>query len=337
MYKEFDYIEIGGQVNGFFTRNIMCKTEEVVSVVGSRNFTDTYTTIYKYNNLDQNLSDVIAPFYIDLDIDDIENNFTILKRDLHLIYRQLKRKLYLKDEEIEIYFSGSKGFHIIIPAEVLGIEPSKRLNEAYKLLALRLKSFTINKSVDTKIYDKKRLFRLPNTINSKTGLYKIKLTIDELKNITYDELKLIANNPREIQAKQYIINAKAQEAFVNWIEEIRAEEKKTINHKVAREFLKRKELLPCIKYILVNGCLSGNRNNTTNALASALLQLGQPYNEVLETIQSWNSTKNTPPLPGREIETTVLSALKSVEGGRRYGCSSLRMLGVCVKDCPIHK
>ena len=338
MYSEFNIVEVGGSTDNNFRRNILCSQKDILDKAKEYNLKDTYSTIYRYNNTNQDLSDVIAPFYIDLDIDNIEKEYDRLKRDLSLIHRQLKNKLYLKDEDIEIYFSGSKGFHILINEQILGIEPCKNLNDMYKLLALRLKSYTITKCVDTKIYDKKRLFRVPNTINHKTGLYKVPVTIDQVKTYNYEQMKEFASDARYIKGvKIYKHNPKATQAFYEWVEEIKQIEKQSINYKAAGEFLKRKELLPCVKYILKNGSTQGGRNNTTNALASALFQIGKDYNEVLDVMQTWNETKNTPPLSKREVEVTTNSAYKSVQAGKRYGCSAIRMLGVCLKDCPIRK
>ena len=338
MYKDFNIVEIGGVINNHFRRNILCNISEVDDKLREMNFTDVYSTIYKYNKEDQNISDVVAPFYIDLDINDIEVNYNKLKRDLLLIYRQLKNKLFLQDREIEIFFSGSKGFHILINEKVLGVEPCRNLNDLYKLLALRLKSFTITKCVDTKIYDKKRLLRIPNTINQKTGLYKVPVSIEQVREFTYEDMKEYASEAKiPTVIKIYMRTQKANDAFDGWIDEIKEEEKKTINHKVARQFLEKKELLPCVKYILQNGSTQGGRNNTTNALASALFQLGKSYDEVIDIMQTWNTNKNNPPLPGREVEVTTMSAFKNVEAGKKYGCSAIRMLGVCLKDCPIRK
>ena len=330
-------VEIGGSVNGRFSRNILVNIENVNTELDKYSFEDKYTTVYRYSNPNQDLSTVVAPFYLDLDIDDIESNYEKLKRDLYLIYRQLKRILYLEDRDIDIYFSGSKGFHIIINEKVLALNPSRTLNEDYKLMALRLKSFTIHKTIDTKIYDKKRLFRVVNTINSKTGLYKVPVTMEQINNFTYEDLKQWASEKRAIRPKIYMINKKANTAFNTYVNTIKEEEKKRINHKVAREIIGRNELLPCIKYILQNGAMKGQRNNTSNALASALLQCGKTLDETLDIMQTWNIKKNSPSLPEKEIETTTKSAYKNFEAGRKYGCSSLRMLGVCLKDCPVHK
>src|SRR5690606_38292869 len=41
-----------------------------------------------------------------------------------------------------------------------------------------------------------RIYRINNTINSKTGLYKIELRHDELMNLTIEEIKNLATNHR---------------------------------------------------------------------------------------------------------------------------------------------
>lgn len=90
------------------------------------------------------------------------------------------------------------------------------------------------------------------------------------------------------------------------IEEIKERQKKTVNHKVARQMLENKELLPCVKYILQHGAQKGGRNNTAMALASALYQR-EPDNQqgVLEVMQIWNYKKLDEPLSDKELETTV--------------------------------
>ena len=77
-------------------------------------------------------------------------------------------------------------------------EYSKDLNSKYKILATELKSYTITKSVDTRIYDNKRLFREPNSINRKTGYYKVQLTLNDLKAMSYEDLIKYASKPRDL-------------------------------------------------------------------------------------------------------------------------------------------
>ena len=330
-------IELGGVKNGFFTRNYFMEVKDMKKNL-SQFDGDVYSTVYKYDSRDTNTANFIAPLYLDLDIDDIENNFMKIKQDLLLIMRKLKTMFALSDKDIEIYFSGSKGFHILVSHKVFGFEPSRDINKQYKKVAIELKTYTVNKTVDTKIYDSKRLFRIPNTINHKTGLYKVPISYEKVKSInSYDELKAYANKTKPMLPGIYKFNPQARDNFDALIERLDKEEQSKTNTKLAREFIQKKELLPCVQYILNHGAAKGQRNNTTVALANSLFQIGKTYDEVLEIIHYWNITKNEDPLDEAEIRTTVQSAHSNANNNRFYGCTVFRDLDVCVKGCPIRK
>ena len=330
-------IEMGGVKNGHFTRNYFIESKELKNNL-NRYDGDIYSTIYKYDSTDQNTANYIAPLYLDLDIDDIEINFLKVKQDLLLVMRRLKTIFNLSDKDIELYFSGSKGFHILVSHSIFGFEPSRNINKQYKKIAIDLKTYTVNKSVDTKIYDNKRLFRVPNTINHKTGLYKVPISYDKIKEInSFEELRKYASSKKPMMPRIYKFNPKARLAFDEMIERIDSEEKAKVNTKLAKEFIQRKELLPCVQYILNHGAAKGNRNNSTVALANSLFQVGKEYGEVLEIISYWNATKNEDPLDDSEIRTTVQSAYNNAQANRYYGCTMFKDLDVCVKGCPIHR
>lgn len=330
-------IEMGGVKNGHFTRNYFIESKELKNNLNKYDG-DIYSTIYKYDSTDQNTANYIAPLYLDLDIDDIEVNFLKVKQDLLLVMRRLKTVFNLSDKDIELYFSGSKGFHILVSHNIFGFEPSRDINKQYKKVAIDLKTYTVNKSVDTKIYDNKRLFRVPNTINHKTGLYKVPISYDKIKEMnSFEELRKYASSKKPMMPRIYKFNPKARLAFDEMIERIDSEEKAKVNTKLAKEFIQRKELLPCVQYILNHGAAKGNRNNSTVALANSLFQVGKEYGEVLEIISYWNATKNEDPLDDSEIRTTVQSAYNNAQANRYYGCTMFKDLDVCVKGCPIHR
>jgi hypothetical protein len=95
-------------------------------------------------------------------------------------------------ESAVVYFSGSKGFHLGIPSQLFGLEPSVDLPAKIKRIALAIAKEV---SIDTSIYEKNRLWRVPNTINSKSGLYKIPLTYDEFATWSIDQIKEKAKTP----------------------------------------------------------------------------------------------------------------------------------------------
>lgn len=331
------YIEIGGKINDVFKRNIFIKKDEKEECLKKYDFKDTYSTIYEYDNKNIDKANFIAPLYIDLDADSLEKDYEKLKLDILLLIRKLKIMFNLNDNNIQIFFSGSKGFHILIPHTIFGFEYSKDINSKYKMLATELKSYTITKSVDTRIYDNKRLFREPNSINSKTGLYKVQISLADLRTMNYDDLVEYASAIKPLINVNGEYNDKARKAFDTFIAQAKEKQKRNINHNVARTMLTNKELLPCVKYILANGAVKGGRNNTAMALASALYQRDMNEEKILEIMREWNNTKLEEPLSDREIENTTRSAYRNVRDGKRYGCGAFIDLGICIKGCPVRR
>lgn len=328
-------VEYGGVQNNTFRRNIFGEQndENIINSFES----DTYCTIYKYDNENIDSCNFIAPLYLDLDIDNIEEDYNKLIRDLKILIHKLVTEFHVEQNDIQIYFSGSKGFHLIISENIFGFEPGRTLNKDLKKVAVYLKAYTLTKCIDTKIYDYKRLFRINNTINSKTGLYKVRISYDDLIDMSYDDLIEYASKPKDIEPDKYLYNDKASESFTNLIEKLNKRDREKINIQIAKEYIRKKELLPCVKYILQNGSPNGQRNNSTIALANSLFQVGYNQDEVIEIITTWNETKNEEPLPDREIRATIKSAYNNSRQNIYYGCSSFRELDVCVKGCPIYK
>ncbi len=96
-------------------------------------------------------------------------------------------------QHLVIYFSGCKGFHVGLPSTLAGLKPSAALPSQHRQLALALAEGI---DIDTSIYQHTRLWRVPNTINAKSGLYKVRLTVEQLRDWGVDEIKEYAKQPR---------------------------------------------------------------------------------------------------------------------------------------------
>ena len=93
-------IEVGGVINNSFTRNKYCFKSELNKKI--EQFTgDKYMTIYSYESEDVNTCKFIAPLYLDFDIDNLEENYDKLIRDLKIIVYRLKTELHLEDKDIK--------------------------------------------------------------------------------------------------------------------------------------------------------------------------------------------------------------------------------------------
>lgn len=87
----------------------------------------------------------------------------------------------IEQNKIKIYFSGSKGFHIEL--DTTDSFSRTEYENILKNLAGDLST------LDTKVTDEQRIFRIALTKHPKTGLYKIPLTLKELQNSTIEHIK----------------------------------------------------------------------------------------------------------------------------------------------------
>lgn len=99
----------------------------------------------------------------------------------------------LADRGLSVWFSGSKGFHLTL-LSVPGFDPLPHTPALVKSLALAVASGA-GVTVDPSIYDRQRLFRLPNTRHPRTGLYKRFLDPDDLDRLTVPAILDAAKHP----------------------------------------------------------------------------------------------------------------------------------------------
>ncbi len=91
------------------------------------------------------------------------------------------------------FFSGSKGYHLSVVC-VPGFTPMPHTPAVVRLLALTVAK-NAGVTVDSSIYDRQRLFRLPNSRHAKSGLYKRFLEPEELFRLDAARIRDIAKHP----------------------------------------------------------------------------------------------------------------------------------------------
>lgn len=313
----------GFEANGErgFSRGHYIPYKTVSNFINQRNRYSVFTSAYRYNNTDITKSDLYGDLYLDFDSLD---GYEKVKADALTALSYLKIVYHIEEQFVKVYYSGNKGIHIIVPAQIFGFEPMPLLNGVFKTIALSIKSFTPNKTIDTQIYDNKRLFRIPNTIHEKSKLYKIPITVDELRNLTEEQIKDLAQQPRQVQYNSYYeVNHIAEKQFQRAIEEYQTfdkESKKDKRFKTKYNFTP-----PCIQYMLENGALEGQRNISIACLTGFCKNSGKSLNETTEFISDWNS-KNIKPTGEQEMKKTIKSIFM---GEKIYGCSTLKLISVC--------
>lgn len=326
------FIEVGGMAGEYFTRNKIFPLEQrqagFQKIIQMCNNTDVYYCTYVFDKKDRKEGTrYYSPLYFDIDGDiSTDKGFEELRMAVLSLASALNMELRVKQNEMKFYFSGSKGFHILIPPTVLGIKPHTKLNMLYKVFVLHMQQRVLNgKLIDTRIYDNKRLIRMPNTINAKTGKYKIPVSYNDIQTLTREELLAKASTPQPEVPTSGELNqeaaARLQESLRKLVERSR--------HKSAKQYSLPTEMqkLPiCMKEILNTPVSKGGRNNTLAMIASVLVQNGYVGDTALSILHAWNSN-NDEPLPGREVDITYASAEKGAREGKRYGCTSIREQG----------
>lgn len=96
--------------------------------------------------------------------------------------------------QVRLYYSGSKGFHVVVPFQALGASPSPVLcSKEYRQLASAVHRAT-GVEPDYKIYSPGRMLRRPDSWHPKTGRYKVEIVPEELHD--QEGLELLSQEPR---------------------------------------------------------------------------------------------------------------------------------------------
>lgn len=314
-----------------FSRGNFIPYQTVCNFSWSHNRNSVFCSAYRYTVKDADKSTLYGDFYLDFDDAD---SFENVRDDAVRTFSYLKVVYHIPEEQLRIYFSGNKGVHIIVPAELLGIEPMPMLNGIFKHIAMNMKTYSPHKTLDTKIYDNKRMFRIPNTQHEKSGLWKIPITAKELRELPEEDIRSLASSPREGFTFEKILTANhiARTQFQKDIQEFYVFDKES--RKDRRYQSKYNFVPPCIKMILENGAEEGQRNITIACLTCFYKNSGKSMDESLEAIEDWNS-KNSKPTPEGELKKTVRSMFM---GSKDFGCSTLKTISQCDEQhCPLGK
>lgn len=268
-------------------------------------------------------------FYMDLDKNPLDGKaWHELKQECERILDVLETVLGIDENQVGLAFSGSKGVHLYIPPEVLGVRPAWNLNEAYRHMAERIATLAQLPSLDLKIYDRRRVLRVVNSVHNKTGLYKIPLTWEEFRSWSLGRVMAEAGAPRERQPLHTAPSPKAQRFLRESFERIEARIKPRT--KPVDPPLKGK-MPPCFVQLIDQGATETDpgRNRAVFAIASFLWQQGLEEEKTLEFLLSWAQDKTYPPLGAREVTSVVRSVYRH---GYIVGCRMMRELTDCKAD-----
>ncbi len=261
----------------------------------------------------------------------------------YLDYSKITAKLIIQAfkfhniKNFGIKFSGSKGFHIIIPwksfpKKIAGQETKNLFPELPRIITLYLKDI-INKSLIEKISDltienrksyvkdpeeakkvvpdlilvsSRHLFRCPYSLHEK-GLASVVISEDEISDFQpkfADPLRVTVRNfypePEEDEAKELLMSA------LDWHESVKKrdnEENKT-GKKYEEVKIDKRNIIypPCVEAIMKG--LNDGKKRSLFILLNYFRSLGLDFEEIEKKLQEWNK-KNKPPVKEGYIQSQL--------------------------------
>jgi hypothetical protein len=141
-----------------------------------------YTTLNYYRE-NQVTKECFVDLAFDFDAPELEKS--------RLDAMKMSEFLQAKQIPYRLFFSGKKGFHIVIGYQAFGQEYQENNHLINKEMAkLMLQETGPLPSLDMAIYSSRRQFRFPNSLHSGSGLFKIPITQDDLASGVDPILKL---------------------------------------------------------------------------------------------------------------------------------------------------
>ena len=264
-------------------------------------------------------------YYLEKIILDIDKGINTEKQLLdnirYLIEEDLINTFDIRVNQIGVWFSGN-GFHIEFP-DLFGFKPSHDLPSEVK------QTLSHHFPAGDNIYDGARIIRTGFTYNSKSGLFKTPLTLDEVFNEEMDDIKDISkgqrtdfkyvpiiSNENDIPLEKYKIVKKELPALV-------------VHDKPNAVKDNPSSFVTCMQKVYNEGPTQGSRHLKILRMASAFRRHGVPQSAVIAAIQSW--AHNMEPY---EVQITVQDTFKH---GYRYSCDDSIMKQYCDSKCIFYK
>jgi hypothetical protein len=242
----------------------------------------------------------------------------------------------------QIYFSGAKGFHLLLDCRLFGrVAPSKNLPALFDALRRHLAQELpepLRATVDLSIKDRMRLLRLPNTIHERSKLYKVILTADELHRLDAAQMRDLARRPRSLtltdesglrSRANVAANPAATRLFQRVQRQVKVLTRKPFEYRFQRPPDLQRMHFPCAgaQAIWQSHVEPGERNNCAIRLASEARQLGLSEVETTDKLLEWNE-RNRIELRAEELRSVAHSAYQH-RFPYRYSCRDAILRRYC--------
>jgi replicative DNA helicase len=340
LYPEYAYK--GAAIGDLKFRNNVILASDVRGKLERSERNECYTTIarftedyLKHRNETGTVEGYVGSCYVDtlwFDVDD-ENLDNSLIGAFNLLMT-LENAFGVDRADIRVFFSGKKGFHVGIPTTTFSAVPSPQLPRALKHMAQRIAG-QAGVTIDHSIYRTNSLLRLPNTVNAKSGLFKIPLPLDGFEALTIDDILDMAVKPKPPIMRQGAgaHNEQLSRLYQKGLEEAQAGENRRVEIPVLNN---RESEMPRFDKVcmfrMLKGVPSGHRNEVCLRLADHFRKKGFPLSVTTAALLQWNRL-NEAALDEVDIQDVVNRVYDS---DYDFGCNDPILDRYCHKECHLY-
>lgn len=311
--------------------------KNIISPSGNKN---CFTSVQRFkeavipNNAEKEIH--YCGFFFDFD-SDVENRSKeeALTEALHDAIKVSDhfRRFGIEEPHIRIWFSGGKGFHILVLPEAMGITESRHNTHIMKMAAADLIEMLHLRTLDLRVYTLHRMWRIPNSIHHKSGLRKVELYHNELTKGIGHVLEL-AKKPRDrlYEYIEYQSIKPADDAVQYWkhLQKLYEQQQDMRNCNPTEKIVQTKGFPACVQDILMGGLKApGTRNKATMALAGYFKDVGTEKERCKEILLGW-VRERIPEVPGKQREriANTKAVVESVYRSERahFSCKYIRSL-----------
>ncbi len=105
-------------------------------------------------------------------------------------------------DDVLVFFSGGRGFHVLIPASLAGARPARNFAEVAGLFCASIAEVAVC-SLDMSLYRKLQPLRSPNSCHPRTGLYKVRLSLEQLFGEPIERIREYAAEPHPFTPMEF--------------------------------------------------------------------------------------------------------------------------------------
>jgi hypothetical protein len=225
--------------------------------------------------------------------------------DARRLATHVNQKYSLAPDELLVFFSGAKGFHIGLPTAFWSPEPSDIYHHTTRRFAEALAA-EAGVVIDTSIYDRVRAFRAPNSRHPKTNLYKRRLTADEWSNLAIEQVLELAREPQPFALP--VVTRTSSVAAADW-----QAAQEAVNTRAAEPAPLRADgsalLFARTRHFIREGAPEGERAHRLFAAAANLAECGCPTSLVEQLLTE----------PARDSGLTPSETARTIRNGVARG------------------